>query len=537
MSVSEDIIQCASSELPVDYIKKLKEYSAPDQHDKLANLIIDPDFIKFFENKQPNIIIDPLELHKKINADDYKNLFTGSKGQSQLFIENKQDVIKLINKNVGYIFNPLTLLWEEKDGCHVVIMIQRFLCNYVTNKMNEIAKVEGQHNDKNEEIKKLNTLLNKFNQYDYCEKVFRNARPDLIDKDFEGKLDTSSHELPIIKGRLIDLKTKKIRMRNRNDLFTFEIECDYLENHNLEHANKFFNDIMLNNQENIKYLQCVLGYSFTGEVSLRSLIILYGHGSNGKSVLLELIQKIMGKKLCKSVDKKVFIKLESSSSHSDHLAQLQGTRIALFSESEENDRLNEGQIKALTGSDEISTRRIYGSTFTFKSIAKYFLITNHKPIFNLSQAMIDRIKYIPFDARFINDPKKPNEFKKDDVYVEKLKTIYLSEIFTFLVNGAYEFYKNPIINVPINIQKVTNENLDELDTVADFIKNNIQTKEGSNIRKSELYECYESYCKSEGIKSLIVTKKVFQRTLEQKGYTIGPIGGYDHVKNINVNIL
>jgi len=534
MSVVEINKECSDEDLSIDYIEKLKNYSSPDDHDKLMELINDSKFVNFFQNKQTNITIDPLELHKKINADDYKNLFNDTKEHAQIFVENKQDVIKLINKNTGFLFNPATLLWEEKDGCHVVIMIQRFLCHYVTCKIDDISKSQGNHNDKSNEIKKLCTLLNRFNKFDYCEKVFKNVRPELIDTNFEGKLNTSSHELPINKGRIIDLRTKKIRLRNRNDLFTFEIECDYLENNTLEHAKKFFNDIMLNNQENINYLQYILGYSLTGEVNLRSLIILYGQGSNGKSVLLEMIQKIMGKKFCKTIDKKVFVKIECSSSHSDHLAQIHGTRIALFSESEENDRLNEGQIKALTGSDEISTRRIYGSTFTFKAVAKYFIITNHKPIFNLSQAMIDRVKYIPFNARFINNPTKNNEFKKDDTFIDKLKSIYLSEIFTFLVDGAFEYYKNPVITVPKNIQKVTDENLNELDTVADFIKNNIETKEGSNIKKSELYEYYELYCKSEGTKSLTLTKKLFQLNLEQKGYIIGPIGGYDHVKHISI---
>lgn len=464
---------------------------------------------------------------------DYKNLFNGTMGHADIFVKYNKHTAKLNNKNNGYIFNDEKLIWEEKNTDDFIIMTQKFLCEFINYKINEIIKLQ-KHIDVSIEVKKMTNVLDKFNNYSYCAQVFRNARPDLIDKDFESKLDTSSHELPIIKGRIIDLRTKRIRNRDRNDLFTFEIDCDYLENNDLEHAKKFFNDIMLNNQENVKYLQCVLGYSLTGEVSLRSLIILYGQGSNGKSVLLEIIQKIMGKKLCKTVDKKVFIKIESNSSHSDHLAQIHGTRIALFSESEENDRLNEGQIKALTGSDEISTRRIYGSTFTFKAVAKYFLITNHKPIFNLSQAMIDRIKYIPFNARFINEPKKPNEFKRDNIFIDQLKTVYLSEVFTFLVNGAFEFYKNPIINVPENIQKVTNENLDELDTVAEYIKNNIEVKEGSNIKKSELYEYYETYCKSEGIKSLIVSKKIFQRSLEQKGYIIGPIGGYDHVKNVAV---
>ena len=517
-----------------NFIERLKKCASDDTDDQLNDLINNPKFIEYFKDKKSAINIDPLMFQKKLEGEEYQNIFKGHMGHSQIFVDAKQDIIKIINSSVVYIFNSLNLLWEEKDYCNVVNMIQTYLYNFILSKIKEISDEKFIINKKADELEKLAKMLKQIQNIDHCEKVFKNAKSKLIEKNFETKLDISSNELPIIKGRLIDLKTKKIRYRQRTDLFTFEIECDYLENSNLEHANRFFNDIMLNSQENVKYLQYILGYSLTCETNLRSLFILFGNGSNGKSVLLEIIQKILGRKLCKTADKRIFIKSNVNSGHTDHLAQLQGTRISIYYETDENEKLNESLIKTLTGSDDISTRKIYGCTFTFKPHSKYFIVTNNKPIFNLSQSMTDRIKYIPFDARFVHEPLKQNEFKVDDIFIEQLKTIYLSEMFTFIVNGAYEYYKNPILKIPEKIQKITDANFNELDTVADFIKNCTEIKTGSNIKKSELFDNYELYCRTEDNQEISVGKKGFYKCLEQKGYIFVKIHGIEYIKNISL---
>ena len=63
----------------------------------------------------------------------------------------------------------------------------------------------------------------------------------------------------------------------------------------------------------------------------------------------------------------------------------------------------------MTGYDTISARGLYSSTIQFTPICKPIMMTNHKPIFNVDdQAMLDRLKYIPFTARFTDNPQKEN---------------------------------------------------------------------------------------------------------------------------------
>ena len=66
------------------------------------------------------------------------------------------------------------------------------------------------------------------------------------------------------------------------------------------------------------------------------------------------------------VSKKVFMKDNSNTSHTAHPIPLVSARLAVFSESEQSEQLNDGQLKSLTGGDDISARELYGKQFSFK---------------------------------------------------------------------------------------------------------------------------------------------------------------------------
>jgi phage/plasmid-associated DNA primase len=89
-----------------------------------------------------------------------------------------------------------------------------------------------------------------------------------------------------------------------------------------------------------------------------------------------------------------------------------GLRLALLSETNEGDTLNEVLIKNITGYDNISYRPLYGKQKQLKAEAKLCMLTNNKPYFKLSTSMIDRLRFIDFKSRFLND----HELAKEKAY-------------------------------------------------------------------------------------------------------------------------
>lgn len=80
----------------------------------------------------------------------------------------------------------------------------------------------------------------------------------------------------------------------------------------------------------IRYLHLLLGYSITGDVGAQVLAFLYGQGKNGKSVLLDVIVKLMGDYA--DAAPPGFLMAKTFESHPTDLAELHGRRVIVCSE-------------------------------------------------------------------------------------------------------------------------------------------------------------------------------------------------------------
>lgn len=457
-----------------------------------------------------------------------EDILNNQMGLSKIVLEAFHKRVIMISNKEGYVWNANTTLWELKDLSYMYTMTTEFLSFYIRN---QISKEHPQ-----EYYIKLAKVLAKVQNYNYCEQVFKIVCPKLIDSKFQSKINTSSFELPIKDNQIINLKTLQVRYRTEKDYFDFELKTTFLRNNELTNAKRLFGDIMLNDDELVNYLQFILGYSITGETDLRSIFIFWGKGSNGKSVIFTFIKEILDK-LCVSVDKKVFIKQDKQSSgHSAHLIPLIGARVAVYSESEEDDELNASQIKSLSGSDSISVRQIYGTQFEAKPVCKYLLLTNHKPKFDIrDQAMIDRIKYIPFNARFVHNPNPdlPNEKLIDTEFIDNLKNNHLDEIFTWLCIGAFNYYQTRKITVPDKIKEATQEYINSLDSVNSFISDCIIESNGNSVKKTLVFDKYEDYCSKNDIRKVATKTNVYDQ-MEAKGYVLKKNDGIYVYKNISI---
>ena len=460
--------------------------------------------------------------NNNIHVDDFEDIWKGDIGHSRLFVEHNQNDIKLSSlSGEGYYFNQMRNLWEKKENGQFVFQVSSFLEVQLRLLINKLS-MDKKSSDKSIEAAKI---LKKVRTYKHAESVWRLARTELIDKDFQKKMNSPSHLLPLQKGRVIDLRTLEVRLRKKDDYFDFELPFEFLKSP-LPNADKFFREIMNNDNDVVNYLQTILGYCITGETDLRSIWIFWGAGSNGKSTLCELLNKVLDK-FYVAADKRIFIEQEkTSSSHTSYLIPLMHARLSVLSETKEGEKLNEALIKTLTGNDTISARELYSKQITFKPVVKYIMLTNHKPTFNIDdQALLDRIKYVPFNARFSSNPK-PNEFKKDSKFIESLMSAHISEVFTWLCLGANKYYNlKGNIPIPQSLQKATSEYIKELDNVSQFIKDKCKEDKNEKVKRSSLYEAYKNYCIENGLTYIRVQefcKRLDVLNIERKvrdGYT------------------
>ena len=160
------------------------------------------------------------------------------------------------------------------------------------------------------------------------------------------------------------------------------------------------------------YLQRVVGYCLTGDISTHALFFLYGTGANGKSVFVNVISTVLGD-YAANAPMDTFMESRSDR-HPTDLAGLRGARFVSATETEQGRRWNESKIKAITGGDDITARLMHQDFFTYSPQFKLLIAGNHKPaIRNIDEAMRRRMHLIPFTITV------PPE-KRDPLLTEKL---------------------------------------------------------------------------------------------------------------------
>ena len=290
----------------------------------------------------------------------------------------------------------------------------------------------------------------------------------------------------------------------------------------------FFLDICSGSKVKKQYLQKILGYFLSGNVTLgRTFYIFYGDGKNGKSAIMEIVGEIFSH-YCKAMEASIIIKkgMKNSGQASPEIEVLDyGLRLALLSETSEGDVLNEVLIKQISGYDPISYRALYGKQKDFRSEAKLCMLTNNKPYFKLSSSMVDRIRFLDFKSRFgYEEPQLDSEGNKTNKYyykanpelVVQLKTIYKEYVLAWMVEGSKNFFKEGHMNVPDDddLIKENMSYINEMDSFKRFSDECLTIDSTEKVLTSVVNERYKKFCIDEGIPP-IKTSQLKQLLLKQ----------------------
>ena len=240
---------------------------------------------------------------------------------------------------------------------------------------------------------------------------------------------------------------------------------------------------MAGNQDMIDYLQRVIGYALTGDVSEQCLWFLYGNGSNGKSTFLSTILAMLGDYGMQAVSDLLMVK--NHESHPTERADLFGRRFVATIETEQGKRMAEALMKQLTGGDKIRARKMKQDFFEFDAHHKIFLAANHKPkITGTDHAAWRRIKLMPFTVTI------PDE-EKDKHLSEKLLA-ELPGILAWAVRGCLAWQQGGL-GEPEEVRQATDAYQAEQDTLARFIAECCFVNTEVRCRVSEFLAAYNAW--------------------------------------------
>ncbi len=209
------------------------------------------------------------------------------------------------------------------------------------------------------------------------------------------------------------------------------------------------------------FLQRWFGLSLTG-IKVQGFVFLYGSGANGKSVLADLIARIMaGYAASLKIESLTGSNRRSGAEATPDLMPLLGARFVRTSEPDQGEKLQESLIKQLTGGEPIPVRPNYGDQIDLEPIFKLTMSGNYKPeIRGSDDGIWRRVMLIPFEVQI-------PESERDQQLGEKLWG-ERDGIFAWMVEGLLSFLEGGL-QVPQSVLDATTEYRDESDPIGAFL--------------------------------------------------------------------
>lgn len=211
-----------------------------------------------------------------------------------------------------------------------------------------------------------------------------------------------------------------------------------------------------------RFLQRWLGLSMTGLTGEQKFAFFYGSGANGKSVLMDLILRMMG-------DYAASAKIESLTGSNRRgggdatpdLMQLIGARFVRASEPDEGMRFQEALIKELTGGEVMLVRALHTNFVEFRPLFKLSISGNHKPeIRGGDDGIWRRVLLVPFDVQI--PPEERDAKLGEKLWQER------NGIFRWLVHGLLEYLEQGLM-VPEIVSDATRDYREESDPYGAFL--------------------------------------------------------------------
>lgn len=314
--------------------------------------------------------------------------------------------------------------------------------------------------------------------------------------------------------KTIDLSECAARESRRDDYITLALGGDYNPDAKCPQWLKFLGEVFGGDQDLIAYVQRAIGYSLTGDTREQCIFLCHGAGANGKSTMLAIMGKLLGD-YAGTASFETF-DADRRSEASNDLAALRGKRLVTIVETDEDRRLAEARVKAVTGGDMITCRFLYGEFFTYRPAFKIWLAMNHKPMIRgTDNGIWRRIHLIPFSQSFTSNP---------DRNLERKLTSELAGILNWALEGLREWGRQGL-NPPEIVRKATQEYRMESDYLAQWLSERTITREDATTPAKDLYEDYCTWATENGYNTRAVrngdrpiSMTAWGRRMTEKGF-------------------
>ena len=410
----------------------------------------------------------------------------------------------IYQNNKLYCFNGV--YWKAEDDRHLITLnnfVGKEYYLYMMSLIRNFEECKLQEKRTEEETKHLISQLGGFRKalldlqnYDRRQKYIKDIINYLYNDNI--KFDEQPY-LFAFDNKIYDLKQGLFIDPKPEYYISITTGYNYIEqdeNENINEINKLINSIFP--QPEIKKLYLTILSTGLDGIQLEKFILANGGGGNGKGVLNEFVQYMLGNYAYVLPVNILLGPLKTGSN--PEIANMNNKRLVIAREPDRNLMFNCASIKEITGGTELNARLNHSNDTKVNLKLTFLLECNDKSKLNeVNDALSRRILDIPFKNKFV-DQQTYNELD------EKEKET------TFLINSYYktlEFkdkYKQALFLILVEYYKNFNINNRGLPVSDEIIKRNKEYLANSD----EFLSWFEDkYIKTDDSKDIIKLKDVY----------------------------
>lgn len=365
---------------------------------------------------------------------------------------------------------------------------------------------QKEKNDENDFNKKRTVIINNINKRlsnsNDKDRIMKEAKELFYDIEFINKLNTNVYLL-CFKNGVVDFKEKIFRKGHPEDNITMCTNIDYIpldyKIHQpiIDEINDFM-DKLFPIKELCEYMWDHLASTLIGTSLNQTFNMYIGIGQNGKSVLVNLMEMVLGDYKGDVPLTLVTEKRAKVGGLTPEILELRGKRYAVMQEPSKGDKINEGIMKALTsGKDRLQARSPYMlETASFLPQFKLVVTCNNlMEIKSNDHGTWRRIRTVPFLSLFTknpvnNDKDKPYQYQLDEYIDEKFDS--WKEIFaSMLVERAFK--TNGSVKDCSIVMEKSNQYRQSQDYISEFVNERIMKDSNGKIKKIDLNSEFSSW--------------------------------------------
>lgn len=426
-----------------------------------------------------------------------------------------------------YYFNGF--YWISEDVKDKLININNFIRDtYFFNLMNEFQvyemkqlKSDGDSESKCKRLNEIRAYINTLLNHDKRQK-FINELICILNND-DIKFDNTPY-LFAFNNKIYDLSKGDFIEPNPEQYISITCGYDFIEADEAENKSQL--NIMINTifkQPELKKIYLTTISTGLDGLPLEKFILANGSGGNGKGVLNELIQYMLGN-YAYILPADILLK-PLKTGNNPEIANLNKKRLVIAREPDHNLMFNCATIKELTGGSQINARLNYSNDTTTHLNMTFILECNDKPKLNeVNDALSRRILDIPFKSKFVNkeDYNKLDEEDKQQVDIintyyktEEFKEKYKFALFFILVEHYKEYIKNDkCLPVPEEVIKRNHNYMASSDELLNWFEDKYEkTNDPKDIIK--LKDIYELFTRGDYFINL---NKIQKRQMNYKNF-------------------